>query len=85
MKATDSKGRDLKEVSGPKEIGKLRNSLNPRNHQVFFGALRRDNLKGAAALFARWIPKDAEGDFRTWSEIESRADAVAMALLAVPA
>jgi menaquinone-dependent protoporphyrinogen oxidase len=82
-KAFDSKGRDLKEVSGPKEIGELQSSLNPRDHQVFFGAFYRGNLKGAAALFARWVPKDGEGDFRNWSEIEAWAGVIAKALLSV--
>ena len=82
-KATDSKGRDLREVSGPKEIGELRESITPRDHRVFFGALYRDRLKGAGGWFARWIPKEGEGDFRNWSEIEAWTNSIAEALSAV--
>ncbi len=79
-KATDSKGRDLREVSGPKEIEELRESINPREHRVFFGALYRDRLRGAIGLFARWIPKEEEGDFRDWGEIEGWTISIAEVL-----
>jgi menaquinone-dependent protoporphyrinogen oxidase len=82
-KATDSKGRDLREVSGPKEISELRESISPRDHRVFFGALYRDRLKGTSGWFARWIPKEGEGDFRNWSEIEAWTNSIAEALSAV--
>jgi len=79
-RATDKKGRDLKEVSGPKEIDELRQMVNPRDHRVFFGAFYRDRLKGASSMFARWIPKDEEGDFRDWKEIGAWTDGIAEAL-----
>lgn len=79
-KATDSKGRDLREVSGPKEIEELRKSINPRDHRVFFGALYPDRLMGTVGWFARWIPKEQEGDFRNWNEIESWTHGIAEAL-----
>ena len=81
---TDAKGRNLREVSGPKEIGELQKSIKPRDHRVFFGALYRDRIKGAAGWFARWIPKDAEGDFRNWSEIESWTNGIAHSLEEIP-
>jgi len=74
---TDQKGRDLLEVSGPKEINELRWWLNPRSHQVFFGALFPDHLTGAAGWFARRIPKDQLGDFRDWDQIGSWASRIA--------
>ena len=76
-RATDKKGRDLKEVSGPKEIEELRRWANPRDHRVFFGAFFAERVKGAAGLFARWVPKDEEGDFRDWSEIEGWTKGIA--------
>ena len=79
-KKTDSKGRDLREVSGPKELKDLRTWVAPRDHRVFFGAFHRDQLKGAASWFARWIPKEDEGDFRGWSEIESWVVGIANSL-----
>jgi len=83
-KMTDKNGKDLKEVSGPKEIEELRAWVHPRDHAVFFGAFFADRMKGAAGLFARWIPKDEEGDFRNWSEIEGWANGIAEALQARP-
>ena len=74
---TDKKGRDLKDVSGPSEIADMRAMVNPRDHRVFFGAIYRDRLKGKGVLFARFIPKEAEGDFRHWSEIGATADGLA--------
>lgn len=83
-KTTDAKGRNLREVSGPKEIEELQKSIKPRDHRVFFGALYRDRVKGAAGWFARWIPKEDEGDFRDWSEIESWTTGIARALEEIP-
>lgn len=74
---TDQKGRNLLDVSGPKEIDELRRLLNPRSHQVFFGALFPDRLSGAAGWFARRIPKDQTGDFRDWSQVEFWASRIA--------
>ncbi len=79
-KVTNSKGRDLREVSGPKEIKELNDSTNSRDHRVFFGAIYRDRMKGTIGLFARWIPKDEEGDFRNWIEIEAWTNGIAKAL-----
>ncbi len=84
-KDTDSKGRNLLEVSGPKEIVDLKEWVHPRDHRVFFGAFFPDKLTGAVGWFARRVPKDQVGDFRNWKEIEAWADGIASALLAVPA
>jgi menaquinone-dependent protoporphyrinogen oxidase len=83
-KPTDSKGRDLKETSGPKEIDELRKSLNPRDHRVFFGAFYADRIKGAMGLFARATPKEDQGDFRNWDEIGAWVDTIATALKSAP-
>jgi menaquinone-dependent protoporphyrinogen oxidase len=83
-KPTDSKGRNLKETLGPKEIDDLRESLDPRDHQVFFGAFYADRIKGAMGFFARAVPKDEQGDFRNWDEIAAWADAIATSLKSAP-
>ena len=44
----------------------------------------RENLKGTAGRLARWIPKDSEGYFRNWKEIEAWTDGIAMALRPAP-
>jgi menaquinone-dependent protoporphyrinogen oxidase len=38
---TDPQGRDLTVASEPKEIAEFRESVKPRGHRVFFGALDR--------------------------------------------
>jgi len=82
LKATDKKGRDLREVSGPTELDDLRSWIHPRDHRVFFGAFFADRLKGTAALFARMIPRDEQGDFRNWPEIEAWVTSISSDLLA---
>jgi menaquinone-dependent protoporphyrinogen oxidase len=83
-KRTDQKGRDLKEVSGPKEIYEIQKFVNPRDHRVFFGAFFPEKLKGAVGWFAKWAPKDTVGDFRDWNEIEGWSDQIANALQQKP-
>lgn len=78
---TDKKGRNLREVSAPKEMNEIRESINPRDHHVFFGAFFADRVKGAAGLFSRWIPEEEQGDFRDWDEIADWANGIADALV----
>jgi menaquinone-dependent protoporphyrinogen oxidase len=73
----DSKGRNVRDAVGPKEINELRDAVKPRDHHVFFGALDGSRLTGAIALgykMARWSKSAREempeGDFRDWNEIE---------------
>lgn len=81
---TDKKGRNLREVSGPTEIDELRQSLNPRDHHVFFGAFHPDQIKGAMGFFGRMAPKEDQGDFRNWTEIEAWTNSIADILSVVP-
>ncbi len=83
----DSKGRDLREVSGPKEIDELRDLAKPRDHRVFFGALEGSRLTGTIGFAYRMARRSQaareampEGDFRDWAEIEAWADGIARAL-----
>jgi len=91
-KTTDAQGRDLRDVSGPKEIDELREAVNPRDHRVFFGALDGSRLTGAIGFAYRMARRSQaaresmpEGDFRDWKEIESWANGIAEALPTVPA
>jgi menaquinone-dependent protoporphyrinogen oxidase len=86
-KRTDPQGRDLREVSGPKEIDELRDATNPRDHQVFFGALDGTRLGGTMGFAYRMARRSQaaresmpEGDFRDWNEIGLWADGIAEAL-----
>jgi menaquinone-dependent protoporphyrinogen oxidase len=83
----DQKGRDLKEVSGPKEIGELWSMIKPRGHAVFFGALIGSRLTGLTGLGYKMatMSKSAreampEGDFRDWNEIGAWAVGIAGSL-----
>ncbi len=79
---TDKKGRNLREVSAPKEMNDIRESINPQDHHIFFGALFSDRIKGAAGMFSRWIPESEQGDFRNWNEIEAWTKGIASILTA---
>jgi len=79
-KPTDKKGRDLKQVSGPREIDEIRESLHPCDHQVFFGAFYPERVKGATGWFSHFVPKEDQGDFRNWSEIEAWTNSILEAL-----
>jgi len=79
----DDEGRDLREVSAPKELPELLETLQPRDHRVFFGALDPHRLslthRSLRALPAgrRILP---EGDFRDWREVDSWATGIATQL-----
>lgn len=79
----NTQGRDLHDISGPSEIGALREAVNPRCHRVFFGALDSRRL-GLGHRLIRKMPAAreslAEGDFRDWKEIESWARGIGQEL-----
>jgi menaquinone-dependent protoporphyrinogen oxidase len=83
----DSNGRDLLEVSGPKELEELRTLVRPRDHRVFFGALDGTRLTGTVGFAYRLARKSKaaresmpEGDFRDWNAIEAWASSIALEL-----
>jgi menaquinone-dependent protoporphyrinogen oxidase len=76
----DAQGRDVRTGAEPKEIVEFREAINPRDHQVFFGALDRAKLGLTERLiFALPAARAAipEGDFRDWAEIEAWAESIA--------
>ena len=86
-KATNQKGEDLLEVSGPKEIDELREWVKPRDHKVFFGGLDGSRLTGSVGFFYRLATRSKsaqeempEGDFRDWKAIEVWAKGIAESL-----
>jgi menaquinone-dependent protoporphyrinogen oxidase len=86
-KTTDAQGRDLRAVSGPKEIDDLQEAVKPRGHQVFFGALDGSRLTGATGFAYKMARRSQaaresmpEGDFRDWKEIASWVNGIAEAL-----
>jgi menaquinone-dependent protoporphyrinogen oxidase len=91
-KATNAEGRDLREVSGPKELDELRNAAKPRDHHIFFGGLDGTRLKGTMGFFYRMARRSEsareampEGDYRDWKEIEAWAVGIADSLAATNA
>jgi menaquinone-dependent protoporphyrinogen oxidase len=84
-KTVDEQGRDMCEVTIPKEIAEFKESIHPRGHRVFFGALIRDKLGFAHRLLLKLpVNKDNAvfplGDFRDWKEIEAWAKEIAESL-----
>jgi len=85
----DAKGRDLLEVSGPKELGELMGLTKAREHKVFFGALDGSKLAGTTGFFYRMARRSEEakktmpeGDFRDWKGIEAWVGGIVAALKA---
>ena len=83
--ATDSQGRDLRTITEPKEIAEFRETIHPRDHRVFFGALDRTKLGLTHGLVMKLFANcgDAslpEGDFRDWNDVEGWAKEIAQTL-----
>jgi len=86
--ATDAQGRDLAVAAEPKEIAGFRQTIGPRDHRVFFGALDPGKLSFAERAIRKLPAARAmlpEGDFRDWDQIEAWASGIAGELAQVPA
>jgi len=85
--ARDAQGRDLRDVTIPKEIAEFRQTIKPRDHRVFFGAMDHSKLGFAHRLMLK-LPANRgnaifpEGDFRDWADIEAWAGSIAQAMKA---
>jgi menaquinone-dependent protoporphyrinogen oxidase len=60
----------------PKELAELRQTLGPRDHRLFDGALTSDALGFGERMIMKAV-KAPEGDFRDWDEIQAWAVAIA--------
>jgi menaquinone-dependent protoporphyrinogen oxidase len=83
----DKEGRDVFEVTVPKEFAELRAAIHPRGEKVFFGAMDPSARPiGMAERLMSLVPagKDAlpKGDFRDWPAIDAWADEIARELSA---
>jgi len=83
----DDKGRDLLEVSAPKELDELRDLVKSRDHRVFFGAFESTRLTGMMGFTLKIARRSQsareampERDFRNWKEIELWASSIAREL-----
>lgn len=85
LKANDAQGRDLRIVTLPKEIAEFNDTISPRDHRVFFGAMNPDKLSFAHRFIFK-LPMNRNnaifpvGDFRDWDDIESWAATIAREL-----
>src|SRR5690606_2609507 len=81
-KRVDKQGRDLLEVSRPKEFEELRAALQPRGEQVFFGSWDPKAPpvgfieRIQSLLPASWTGGMA-GDFRDWPAVDAWAAEIA--------
>jgi menaquinone-dependent protoporphyrinogen oxidase len=79
---TDEQGRDVLDVTVPKEFAELRDAIHPRGEKVFFGAIDPDARPiGLAERLVSLMPAGRKaipkGDFRDWPAIEAWADEIA--------
>jgi menaquinone-dependent protoporphyrinogen oxidase len=83
---TDAQGQDPREAAEPKELAEFTETIQPRGHQVFFGALDRGRLGFVDRLVAS-LPAfpGAEGDFRDWRNIDAWGERIARKLTPAPA
>lgn len=69
----DAEGRDLREVSNPKELEGLVEAVHPVEHRVFFGRIDPSTLTLAEKAL-RKLPAGRdllpEGDFRDWADVD---------------
>ena len=68
----------------PHQLAELRDSVRPRGHEMFFGALERDRLSFGERMIAKAV-KAPEGDFRDWDAIATWANAIADELATIDA
>jgi len=86
-KEKDDQGRDVRAVLEPKEIAEFRETVKPRDHRVFFGAMDPSKLGFTHRLIYK-LPANRDGalfpqgDFRNWADIETWAGGIAQALKA---
>jgi menaquinone-dependent protoporphyrinogen oxidase len=62
-----------------RQLEELRETLNPRDHRIFFGALDKEKLGFGERMIAKAV-KAPDGDFRDWDQIEAWAEGIAAEL-----
>jgi menaquinone-dependent protoporphyrinogen oxidase len=80
---TDSQGRDLLELTRPRQFAELEEALLPRGMRVFYGALDPERLHFIDSMVRR-LPSGRRllpaGDFRDWQAIDAWARKIAVEL-----
>ena len=72
-------GTDGKPIEEPSDVARVREATSAREHRVFAGRLDRRDLGRAERLVAA-VVRAPNGDFRSWTEIEGWATAIARSL-----
>jgi menaquinone-dependent protoporphyrinogen oxidase len=85
----DENGRDIFEVTRPKEFDELQTMVHPRGEQIFFGAWDGDAPPiGFGERFLKLMPASKAtmptGDFRDWPAIDAWAAEIAAELVTHP-
>ena len=60
----------------PKEIADFQKTINPRDHQVFFGSLDHNKLSFTERMVLKAV-RAHEGDYRDWEAIDAWAESIA--------
>jgi menaquinone-dependent protoporphyrinogen oxidase len=63
----------------PKDLVRIGETINPRGHRVFYGALDRRQLSMGERIVLSAV-KAQEGDFRDWPVVDAWTDEIASAL-----
>jgi menaquinone-dependent protoporphyrinogen oxidase len=87
-KKQDAQGQDMRAVLEPKEIAEFRETVKPRGHRVFFGAMDAGKLRfWHRLLYKSPANRDnalfPQGDFRDWPDIGAWASSIAQTLKAL--
>ena len=73
-------GEEIKDgMDQIRQLEELRETLNPRDHRIFFGALDKEKLGFGERMIAKAV-KAPDGDFRDWDQIEAWAEGIAAEL-----
>ena len=81
----DAQGKDLRDAAEPKEMAEFRQSIRPKDHHVFFGALDPAKLGFWHRLLLK-LPANKNdalfpvGDFRDWNEVDSWSQTILRSL-----
>jgi menaquinone-dependent protoporphyrinogen oxidase len=60
----------------PKEKAEFQETIKPRDHRVFFGALDHNKLSFTERMMAKAV-RAPEGDYRNWEAIDAWAESIA--------
>jgi menaquinone-dependent protoporphyrinogen oxidase len=67
--------RALAQTEAPKVIAGVWKTIRPRDHRLFSGAVRSEQLSARGRVVFR-ASRGGYGDFRDWNEIDDRADGI---------